>query len=484
LKKARKKKTSPGKNASAIRSSRVVKWTIVIVSIAVILIWQVYKGPSESDTRSEKIERLAVEIPKVSTEIEDPAIAEVIDKAVFELSNAMNSVEAWGQLGMIYLVHGFKDEARVAFVTASRLDLENGRWIYYEALTNLPDHLESGIELLKTANLAFKKKGTDEQRRAVKVRLGFLLLENNLYSEAESEFNEIINGSADYIPAILGLGQVRSIQGKYEESRQLLERCVTNASTRKRANQSLSVVYQRLDDEGASAVARQNADRFPPDIQWPDPFLSIASGYLTGLTAMLEELSYLIPNGRFDEAKPLLDKIAGTYPESPLGYLAQADFFMRQSDFSGAESALREGIKKDDSNVDLWRQLGLAMGYQQAFEAASDCLKKVVELDPTSGEARFNLGFSLMSMGQKVEARKSFEDAIRLQPDLIDSYLAIAQIDEGELDLSHAKDVLEQGLKVKPDDVRLSNAIIRISSNIEILEKGRFNAIQEERPNQ
>jgi tetratricopeptide (TPR) repeat protein len=484
LKKARKKKTSSGKNGRTNRSSGTVKWVLVIVSVSAILIWQVYKEPSVNETGLNEGEALVVELPRVSTEIEDPAIAEVIDKALSNLSNATGSVDAWGKLGMIYLVHGYKEEARIAFEAASRLNSENAQWSYYGALTYFPDQLDVGIELLKTANSVFEKEGTTEERRAVKVRLGYVLLESNRYSEAEAEFVEIINDSADYIPALLGLGQIRSIQGRYEESRQLLERCINDASTRKRANQSLAVVYQRLGIEGASAVARQRADRFPSDIQWPDPFLETASEYRTGLTAMLEELSYLIPNGRFVEAKTYLDRITQIYPDSPLGYLAQADYFMRQSDFSGAESALRKGIERDDSNVELWRQLGLALGYQQSFEEAADCLKKVVELNSTSGEARFNLGFSLMSMGQKLEAQKLFEDAIRLEPGLVESYMALAQLHEGAADLSRAKGILEQGLSVKPGDPRLSHAIARVASNMNTLKEGQSKIIQDQVPNE
>lgn len=449
-----------------------------------ISIWQVNKEPSASPTELAEDDAVVVELPRVSTEIEDPKISEAVDEALANLSNATDSIDAWGQLGMIYLVHGYKEEARIAFEAASRMDSQDVQWRYYGALTYFPDQLDAGIELLKTANVAFEKEGMTEERRAIKVRLGFVLLESNRYSEAEAEFVQIINDSADYIPALLGLGQIRSIQGKYEESRGLLERCINDFGTRKRANQSLAVVYQRLGSEGASEVARKRAERFPPDIQWPDPFLERASEYRTGLTAMLEELSYLIPSGRYDEAKTYLDQITQVYPDSPLGYLAQADYFMRQSDYSGAESALRKGIEKDDSNVELWRQLGLALGFQQSFEEAADCLRKVVELNPASGEARFNLGFSLMSMGQKLEAQKSFEDAIRLEPGLVEPYMALAQLHEAGLDLPRAKKILEQGLSVKPDDPRLSHAIARITSNMNVREEGQSQIIPVQDPNE
>ena len=454
------------------------------MSVAVISIWQVNKEPSASPTELAEDDAVVVELPRVSTEIEDPKISEAVDEALANLSNATDSIDAWGQLGMIYLVHGYKEEARIAFEAASRMDSQDVQWRYYGALTYFPDQLDAGIELLKTANVAFEKEGMTEERRAIKVRLGFVLLESNRYSEAEAEFVQIINDSADYIPALLGLGQIRSIQGKYEESRGLLERCINDFGTRKRANQSLAVVYQRLGSEGASEVARKRAERFPPDIQWPDPFLERASEYRTGLTAMLEELSYLIPSGRYDEAKTYLDQITQVYPDSPLGYLAQADYFMRQSDYSGAESALRKGIEKDDSNVELWRQLGLALGFQQSFEEAADCLRKVVELNPASGEARFNLGFSLMSMGQKLEAQKSFEDAIRLEPGLVEPYMALAQLHEAGLDLPRAKKILEQGLSVKPDDPRLSHAIARITSNMNVREEGQSQIIPVQDPNE
>ena len=442
-------------------------WVLSLVAVALMLGILLKVVDSSSLSPSAPLpEPSVLEIPLVATEIEDSAVSDVVKDAIDSVDRERNSAEAWGALGMVYLVHEFKREARIALAEAFRLDPESGKWRYFQAISNFPVDMDFSIEMLIESKELLEKSGSPGEVMAVQVRLANVLLENGRYQEAEREYEAVLKKYPEHLAVVLGLGQIRNLQGRLEESVKLLQRCVSHPSTRKRAAQTLAVVHVSLGDSNAAEMERARADALPLDQAWSDAFVTLASSYRTGFEAMLEHARGLMSERNFGEAVPLVERIIKDYPESPVGYLTQAELLTMLGDFAGAESALRETVKRDETNAGAWVRLGLSLGHQRAFFESVKCFRRALELSPSSGETYFNLGFALKSMENNEEALEAFENAIRFQPELVDSYIAAALIFEKNADFTRAKEYLERGSTANPSDVRVRAAMERIASSL------------------
>jgi tetratricopeptide (TPR) repeat protein len=433
-----------------------------VVAGLVVVLFLFFLKPSKSQEQ-EQSSGLKLQMPQIPEKISDHAVAAAIQKAMDVVRENTGSDEAWGALGLTFLVHEYREEAQQAFSQAFNLRKGSANWRYYEGICYFPDDLQKGISLLAEASALIETSGTPEEHLAVRRRLANVYLENGQFDHAEKLFSLILAQSADNESALLGLGQIRNQQGRFNEAKVFLERCGQHPCTRKRAQQSLSVTLRSLGDLERAESVRIAADALPADMDWMDPFIAKASNYRVGLEVMLEDFRLMMAQGRFQEAVSLGDRLLKEYPQSPHGYLIKSDFMMRDGRAEEAKTYLREALKLDDQNFLAWTQLGLVLGNEQNLEEAIDCFDKAIALSPSAGDAHFNRGFALMSMGRNDEALVSFETAILHQPSMPEAYIAAGQVCEEQLDYAKAKEFLNKAREVSPGDLRVKAALERIS---------------------
>ncbi|MBI4327774.1 MAG: tetratricopeptide repeat protein, partial [Chloroflexi bacterium] len=95
-------------------------------------------------------------------------------------------------------------------------------------------------------------------------------------------------------------------------------------------------------------------------------------------------------------------------------------------------------------------QLGLALLNQNRFAEAADTFLKATELKADFGPAFFNRGLALMRAGLRREAIPAFRQAIRHNPERIDSYLLLADLHLALGENEAASSLLEQARSIDP----------------------------------
>lgn len=109
------------------------------------------------------------------------------------------------------------------------------------------------------------------------------------------------------------------------------------------------------------------------------------------------------------------------------------------------DAFLRHG---DQSRYELHRaRLALGTGNE---DLAVSCLRRAIELDPTSVEARIALGFEFQSQGYPEEAVVQFEVAARLRPRYADVQYNLGLLYEAHERTEDARHCFEHALQINP----------------------------------
>ncbi len=161
----------------------------------------------------------------------------------------------------------------------------------------------------------------------------------------------------------------------------------------------------------------QSAEDYPTD---PEAFLQLA-----GIDA--QEGRYLETELLLERAERLIDEYPKLHPEST----SRAAYFREETLTVRANLAERRG----------------------RYEAASDLMRKVVELNPKNAQAFWNLGYLAMKQKKYDAAEEAYESAAKLNPELWSGWLQVLSA----LDREDNIDEAVARLVTKEDKVKGAN---------------------------
>lgn len=390
-------------------------------------------------------------LPKVELSGIDSMVVAAIHQAEQRVKKSPTTAQLWGNLGITYWVNELREPGRECIQKAQGLEPENGKWIYLEGLTFLPENIEKAIPLIEeAANLL------DLKNYAPRLRLANILSEDGRINEAEPHYIKILENHPSNPMAELGLGRVAMASGNSKNAIQHFQNCKNHEFTKKAANNALASLYLRTNQPELATQAQQIADSIQKDANWPDPYIDEASKYKLGLTAWLDSAGKLVRRGQYGSALPLLDKIIANYPETGQAYIYLAKIRLAERKFSEAESALQNALKYEPDSVEARVQLGVTLMWQKRFSESIVELEDAINRSPDLAEAHYNLGLSLASNNQLKAAAEAFSDAIRLKPSLPDSYIGLATMLVRTNQRNEAIQTLEKAMKVAPNHPRIS----------------------------
>lgn len=107
-------------------------------------------------------------------------------------------------------------------------------------------------------------------------------------------------------------------------------------------------------------------------------------------------------------------------PHNDLGYLHYS-----RGKFAEAEKHLRDAIALNPKYDRAWINLGLTLGQQRKYDESLEAFQKAV----SPGEAYANLAFVFLSQGKREEAKQSYREALKRDPDLRVARTALAKLD-------------------------------------------------------
>jgi tetratricopeptide (TPR) repeat protein len=117
---------------------------------------------------------------------------------------------------------------------------------------------------------------------------------------------------------------------------------------------------------------------------------------------------------------------------------------------SASKKVIPHGDLKQKAAVDAKGLYERARRFQKSGRSreARSFYQKVLALDPQNGHAVNNIGVAFLQEKNFTEARKSFEDAMRLQPDYVDPYYNLACLYAIQGDTKRGLDYLKRAVSL------------------------------------
>lgn len=163
----------------------------------------------------------------------------------------------------------------------------------------------------------------------------------------------------------------------------------------------------------------------------------------------------LMEAGRPEAAVARLDRALVIAPDNPLFLLYQGDALLaarRPADAEQVFLRLRALGEGDGTPAD---RLALAVADQGRLAEARDLLQATVARVPANVDCRADLGVLLLRMQQPREAAVQFEAVLRVAPGHLFAWLMLGRARLVAGDRTGARQAVERGLALAPDDPRL-----------------------------
>jgi O-antigen biosynthesis protein len=123
-----------------------------------------------------------------------------------------------------------------------------------------------------------------------------------------------------------------------------------------------------------------------------------------------------IKQGRIADARAVLDRAIGEYPDDLETLRGRGQFLFEHGSAEEAESALRALIDHDPADASAHHNLGTLRMRTQRYDGAVEAYRRSLSLRPHYAATHLNLGYALKDSGRLDEAVAEWEQTLRLAP--------------------------------------------------------------------
>ena len=395
------------------------------------------------------------DLPEVDTTGLDPAIVEALDKASAEVRRSPQSAKAWGQLGMILVVHDFRTQGEHCLARAESLDPREPRWPYMQALTALvvADADAALPKLKQTVALC------GNEPDAPRVRLAEFYLTQSRFDEAELQFRHLLQVNPRHARAHLGLARIAAQRGETRTCLEPLAIAQADKRTRKQALELMAQVQLRMGEEAKAEQTRKAAATLPDDPHWPDPFNDEAIDLQTGKAAWLKRARRFQELGQEAEAFALLRKTVDDYPDADDAWRSLGQFYLKHKNLSAADNALRRACELAPTSHENFYYVGSVRIVQNNMAGAIEWLRQATALKSDFAPAWYNLGNCLYHEKDKTGAIDAYRKAVRLDPNLFLGHLNLGTLLMQDGEDTEALVFARNALALEPADPRAKKLV-------------------------
>jgi tetratricopeptide (TPR) repeat protein len=303
--------------------------------------------------------------------------------------------------------------------------------------------------------------------------------------QARIHFQEAIKLEPRYIPAKLALAELQMAHGENASAVQTAEEIIkadpTNlpahlmrsnglmrmgetqkareevTTTLKMYPKSNDVVFQLGQLEYIEKHYQQAEAAFQALIQ---------AGDARGLPGVMESKVAL---GQWDEAIQAAQTQLKQAPDRGDYRLSLAKIYFRAGKYADSSAQYQMLIDKNPKVADLYVRLGESRENGNDVNGAIEAFKKAKQIDPTNYLPVLELALVYNRAGRDEEARKTYEEVIKLQPDNVEALnnLAYLKADDG-VDLDQALAYAQRAQQKRPNDPNVIDtlALIYIRKNL------------------
>ncbi|MCP4201420.1 MAG: tetratricopeptide repeat protein [bacterium] len=404
-----------------------------------------------------------LEIPHPSLAGTDTAVQEQVreHRARVEepaaIQDAPATAEAYGDLGLVYVLYDFVQAAEVCFENARRLAPDDFRWLYLLGYAHkLGGELEEAV--------AFFEQSLELRPDFLSaiLRLGRAYFDLGDHDSAQTWFEKslAVEPSA---AASEGLGKIAVARGDFPAAVEHFTRALEQQPNASSLRYALGQAYQR---SGRTEEAKRELELSgDAPVSIPDPIISplavageSAQFFLIQAGEALEDQNYEVAAAAYERA---LEK----EPTNFGAYRSRSFALQQLGDLDGAigslEAGLTEGTTGDPAKdaqerAELHRVLGGFKALDRRDVDAVTHFQESLRLEPDQPDVRMKLANALARVGRFEAALPEYTSVLESHPELAPDILvrratALVNLDRG----AEALEDFERAVALRPDDLGL-----------------------------
>lgn len=381
-------------SVSVFRAKRVFVMSAVLLVLAGIFGWYQLSKPNP---------------PLPDLEGADPDVAQTIHDAREAVTLSRGTAESWANLGVLFHVHGYPDEACECFEQATAKDSNDlhSRYLWAVSLSReSPDaarpHLQRAVELL------------DDQDDAPLVRLAELEFELDQFAEAETLFRRLLDRNPRHPRGHLGLARVLSRRDDATAALSHLEAVADSKYAQRSAHILMSEIHQRAGNHEEAKQAMAHAETLPLDFKWPDPILDAAFEQQVGRVNSQRRANELREQGFAAKGQAMFHRTEERHHD--FYWEVEGRMLLKQGKVREAEVAFAKALEIRPDSLDPLKLHGACLLRLGKLAKAESALRKALQIEPGSSEAHRLLGECLERHKRPNEAIESYRRAVARMP--------------------------------------------------------------------
>lgn len=297
---------------------------------------------------------------------------------------------------------------------------------------------------------------------------GVILFSSHHYADAMLAFKELLEVSPEYMPGRFYLALIYSELGLKKEGLWEIDKCLEKAPDLLEFKfiriellidlkniQEARIIYDKLSpEEQNSKIGRMLALRLAYVAKDYEKAVEICKKMAEDSSDRFYYIAlfnaYLIKKD-FISAKETVQIIENKFSAGGAHFTLWGDFYLEQEQYPQAIEYYKEAAAADDSDVEVYRNLGHAYAQQEQYSNALEIYKKGIELFPDNYSLRRRLGKTYREMGMYDESLVEYEKAIKIAPQRTDAHVGIASTYELMGDLDAAIERYKKAIGIDPD---------------------------------
>lgn len=434
--------------------------------LLVVLAWGLACAPEEAERAPATPAAALREVPEPDLTAAADGVREQIlgqrarlDEVLANPSSApAERAQAYGDLGLRYLLYDFLDAAAAAFDAARTLAPGDYRWTYLAGYLHLTQgRLDPAVELLEDA-----LELQPDFLPAV-VRLARARLERGETAAARQLFQRALELDPSSAAAFEGLGKAADVEGDARAAADYFEKALAQAPEADSLHYALGQAYRNLGDLERARYHLERRGEAP--VRVPDPLLNPLADIGAGPQFYLIRGAEALEKGEYETAAAAYARAVEEDPESFQGYRGLSRAVEKLGDLRGAVGHLETALDKATTGdaerdrherAEARRILGGLEALAGDDAAAIDHFARSLELEAEQPSVRMKLANALARVGRFEEALEHYDLLLASHPEIagdLYSKRATTLVNLGRRDAAIAD--FRRAVEAAPEDAEL-----------------------------
>lgn len=346
------------------------------------------------------------------------------------------------------------DKARIELKNVLQIDPK-----YAEAYYQMGTVHESLKKYKKAYGMYLKVKELDSNHLDARARLGriYLLLANDL-EKSKEEMEFILEKEANHSGGMLLQAALLSKGGDKSGAIDIAKKVLLNDS--ENIDGVVFLTSLHVQNKAYSKAIKVLDDALEKNHN---------NGQLSRLLAIV-----LTTNNDSERAEKIYKQILGANPDNLSNYYMLASFYNKLGEHDKAENILRASIKNMPNDNKRYLALVQHVKKSHGGEKAINELRKIINKNKNEGEFVLALGELLTIVGDKEEALEVYSKAVAEFSDEstgVRARVALAAIKISEKDYAGAEAIIEDAIKISPNNPRVNLLNSQLALNNKNAEK-------------